>query len=400
VPVEEVQTAAHAEVAPLLSGALVTASEERDAERDRRLGEHRLQVRESLRGLPLLDPLIRFEDRTPEEALQVLKGGTYPVTHGGVTVALEVPFSYRDAETMGSVAATCAVTYEPANHQVTREALEIYLFSLRKEPLTAPHAANLIGHALWAYMFPMKLKVTVKPGVLREKGAFSHDRDDDLAHFTLEEEVLRQALALKVPGLIERAQAKGGPTALEREKAGEVVLDMVASVRSGAYAITGPDSILPAFLQAVAAAAFLPRGVDCMGLHFEAEIPHGAFAQTDFEDYARAKSDERMIPLSVAKNAVEKAVKFALDRQADQDEDDDDLTIGEDGKIRVSAATLVEAAAQAREDEATKLRAKHGDDELAHKLADALDAEAAQVREEGQAQFGASKFTRGWDKEV
>ena len=73
---------------------------------------------------------------------------------------------------------------------------------------------------------------------------------------------------------------------------GEVVLDMVASVRSGAYAITGPDSILPAFLQGGGAAAFLPRGVDCMGLHFEAEIPRGAFAQTDFEDYARARTGE------------------------------------------------------------------------------------------------------------
>lgn len=118
---------------------------------------------------------------------------------------------------------------------------------------------------------------------------------------------------------------------------------------------------------------------------------------------AITSDDERMIPLSVAKRAVEKAVekavKFAQERQAEQDEDDD-LTIGEDGKIRVSAATLVEAAAQAREDKATELRAKHGDDELGNKLADALDAEAAQVREEGQAQFGASKFVRGWDKEV
>lgn len=282
-----------AAVAPLLSGALVTAAQERDAERDRRLLEHRAQVRDGLCGLPLLDAAVRFEDHSPEDALQILKGGVYPVTHGGLTVNLDVPFSYRDAETLGSVAATCAVTYEPASHQLTREALEVYLFSLRKEPLTAPHAANLIGHALWAYLYPLKVKVTVKPGVLREKGTWSHDRDSDLTHFTLEEEVLRQALALKVPGLIEHAQRKGGPSALEREKAGDVVLEMIGSIRSGAYAITGPDSILPAFLEAVAAAAFQPRGVDCMGLHFEAEVPHEAGAQTDFEDYARKAQEPK-----------------------------------------------------------------------------------------------------------
>lgn len=280
-----------AAVGPLLSGALVTAKQERDAERDRRLLEHRAQVREGLRGLPLLDHAVRFGDHSPEEALEVLKGGAYPVTHGGLTVTLEVPFSYRDAETLGSVAATCALTYEPAGHQITREALEVYLHALRKEPLTAPHAANLIGHALWAYLYPLKIKVTVKPGVLREKGAWSHDRADDLNHFTLEEEVLRQALALKVPGLIERAQAKGGPTNLEREKAGDVAMELLGRVRSGAYAITGPDSLLPALLEAVAAAAFGPRGIDCLGLHFEAEIPHEAGEQTDFEDYASKRAE-------------------------------------------------------------------------------------------------------------
>lgn len=290
--VEDAQTAAEAQVAPLLSGALVTATQERAEELARRILEHRAQTQVALAGLPLLDHAARYDDHTPDAALQILKGGVYRITHGAASVVVEIPFTYRDAETGALVSATCALTYEPADHQITREALEVYLFSLRRERLTASHAASLIGFALWGYLIPFKLKVNVKPASLRERGAWERSIEGPPGAFSLEEEVLRASLLLHVPQLIERAQRKGGPSRLELDDAGNKALELLGRVRSGAYAITGPDSLVPLLLEAVAIAAFEPQGIRCLGLYFQAEAPHSAGEQTDFEDYARAKATE------------------------------------------------------------------------------------------------------------
>lgn len=67
---------------------------------------------------------------------------------------------------------------------------------------------------------------------------------------------------------------------------------------------------------------------------------------------------------------------------------DDEFTLTDEGKLRVSPATVVEAAAQAREKQAAHLRALRPGDELTEGMANLLDADARRVRAEGQAAFG------------
>lgn len=274
----------------------------------------------------------------------------------------------------------------------------MWLVALRRSRLTSEHAANLIGQTLWALLAPAKLAVTVKPARLQEAAAWKRDDGEGCPVYDLTEELLRVALALRVPAMIERIRAKGGPDPVDLEGAGEKAVKLVDKLKGGAHSLTGEDGLLSTACHAVAYAAFIKGGIRVLGQHFEVKGAEPAPLQTDFEDYAskraQAKSadGEPMIPVSAARRAALRAVEFA--EKLREQEQGDEFTLTDEGKVRVSPATVVEAAAQAREEEAVKMRAERPGDSLAENMAALLEADAARIRREGQAQFGVSQFAR------
>lgn len=283
------EEAASADVEKATQGALVTSLSQARAEQARRLEEHRTLLGQELLGLPLLAPAVRDADLSPAAALEILQGSVWTSWSGCSSQTFKLDFGYRDAEFGSYVAATLAITYEPNSRHITREALALWLTALRHERLTSGHAANLIGQTLWSLLLPAKLTVQVKPTRLQDSALWKRDGGEGSPVYDLVEETLRLALALRVPAMIERIRAQGGPDAVDLEDASARAVKLVDKLKGGAYALTGDDGLLATACHAVAFAAFLKGGIRVLGHHFEATTkskPDGEPVQTDFVEYA------------------------------------------------------------------------------------------------------------------
>ncbi len=283
------EEAASSDVEAVTQGALVTSLSQARAEQARRMEEHRVLLGQELLGLPLLAPAIVSADLSPVRALEILQGSVWTSWAGCSSQTFKLDFGYLDAEFGAYVGAALTITYEPNSRHLTREALGVWLTALRRERLTSSHASSLIGQTLWSLLLPAKLTVQVKPNRLQDSAVWKRDSGDGSPVFDLVEETLRLALALRVPAMIERIRAQGGPDPVDMEDASARAVKLVDKLKGGAYALTGDDGLLSTACHAVAFAAFVKGGVRVLGHHFEANAkskPDGEPVQTDFVAYA------------------------------------------------------------------------------------------------------------------
>lgn len=219
-----------------------------------------------------------------EEAWEVLADATYTTRRVVSKETIKTDIHYVDHETGRMTSAALTVSYVPGGRLLPRAAFVHALGYFAHQRTTSGQLAALLRGALKELLWPLKLKVSVKPtpsfGAASESVS-EYNSEDKGPAFTLVEEMLRVFLTIDVPRRIEAIKADAdAPSADEIKEARDAARTLIAQLSDGGLRIAqdvntgGGDSlVLGQIAHAVAVASFEPGGVRFCGMDFEAWPP-------------------------------------------------------------------------------------------------------------------------------